>query len=117
MLVRGHVGELLHLTQTINDLRCPDIEFVQIGVGQGVLILRTCQTTAHVDILAGLHEQVHTLNLGHLRTQTRNDFAGIGLTPLGFGFECDIKITRIERACPCIGGEACDIGIAAHHIG
>ncbi len=45
------------------------VEFCRVVVGQRILVLRLLQPTAHRDVLSGLHEELHALQLGDLRLQ------------------------------------------------
>jgi hypothetical protein len=52
------------------------VQLVEIGVLQGILILRPCRAAADVDVLRRLQKQRRAFRLGELRTQPPDDLVG-----------------------------------------
>ena len=63
LLVRGDVLQLGHLLHRRFDDRRPVVQFVDVGVGQRVLVLGTAEAPADADVLAGLHEEFGAFDL------------------------------------------------------
>jgi hypothetical protein len=54
LLVGGEVAQHGHLAHFGQNLRRPLVELGEVGILQGVLVLRAGQTAADADVLAGL---------------------------------------------------------------
>ena len=67
----------------------------RVGIGQGVLILRLCQTCADGDVLGGLHIESDALDPGKLRPQPVDDLvcADVALTA---GLQSDEDTSLVE---------------------
>ena len=64
LLIRRHVAQHRELLQFGEQLRRPVVELVDVRVLQGVLVLRSGSSAAHVEILRGLHEQRRSRHRG-----------------------------------------------------
>ena len=62
LLIAGDVGELLQPLQLGHQLRRPDIEFVEIGVLQRVLVLGPAEPAADLDVLQDLEIEIGALD-------------------------------------------------------
>ena len=96
LLIGTDVGELgRRILQGGKQLGRPLVQFGEVGIGQGVLILRLSDPTADIDVLSWGEEHVGAGHLGKLRPQPVDDLPR----------RCRALIARLED-----DGEAAGIG-------
>ncbi len=109
-------GQLSHLR--FEDRR-PMVEFVDVGVGQRVLVLRAGQPAADRDVLRHLHEEFGALDAGDLLAQALDDLLRGGVA-LVIGLQPPKDARRILGGvvgrCAVIGEDALDAGILPDDI-
>jgi hypothetical protein len=66
LLVARHVAQLRQRLHLVEDLRRPLVQFVEIGVLQGVLVLRARRAPADIDVLRRLQKECRAFDLGEL---------------------------------------------------
>ncbi len=85
LLVGSDVLQFRQFLHRLFDDRRPMIEFVAIGIGQRVLVLRTTEPAAEADILPRLHEKLYSFDLSNFGAKPLNDLVG-GAIALIMGF-------------------------------
>jgi hypothetical protein len=73
LLVGCDIPQLRQRLQLVEDLGRPLVQLIQIGVLQRILILRTCQAAADIDVLRHLQKECSAFDLGELRTQSPDE--------------------------------------------
>ena len=76
LLIAGDVGELRQALQLRHQLGRPDIELVEIGVLQRVLVLGPAEPAADLDVLRDLEIEIGALDGRQLRAQPGDDLVG-----------------------------------------
>src|SRR5260370_40665915 len=74
LLVARDVAKFWQRLQLVEDLRRPLVQFVEISVLQGVLILRSRRATADIDVLRRLQKECSAFYLGERRPHPPDDF-------------------------------------------
>ena len=77
----------------------PDIEFVEIGVLQGVLVLGPAETAADLDVLRDLEIEIGALDGGELGAQPGDDLVGARrrAAPRGFRVMKKVPVLKAEE--------------------
>ena len=95
LLIAGDVGELRHALQLRHQFRRPHIEFVEIGVLQGVLVLGPASAPADPDVLRDLEIEIGALDGGQLGAQPGDDLVG-ARTALRSKLQADVVVAGVE---------------------
>ena len=117
--VAGDVGELRHGLQLVQELLRPLVQFVDIGVLQGVLEAAAGDARADIDVLGRLQEQVGALDLGKLRPQPVDDLRGVELALVARLERDEIAagVGRLRAAGAAgLRAETLDVGIAQNDV-
>ena len=94
--VAGHVCELRHLLQPVDELVHPGAEFAGIHRLDGELVLRAADASLDRQVLHRLHVERDALDLGEFRLQAPDDVRCTG-PALGTRLEVDQQPSAVQR--------------------
>ncbi len=96
LVIAGHVGQLRHLLQPLEDLGNPLGQVRRIHGLEGELVLRAADAVLDRQVLHRLHVERNALHPGKLRLQAPDDVACAGAAHAP-GFQVDEHPSAVER--------------------
>ncbi len=111
LLVGADVLQLGDRLQRRQEPGGPGVQLVEIGIRQGVLVLRLAGPAADVDVLRRLQEGLHPHEVLQLRPEARDDLVGVGLAALFAGLQGDEQVGLVGAAVADEHPKAGDVGV------
>ncbi len=89
LLIGTEVGELRHALQGGEELWRPGVQFGQVRIRQGVLILRLSRAATDIDVLRRLKERLHPDEFRKRRAKSCDHLVRCCLATAGLGLQSD----------------------------